>query len=63
MRAEFLRDYRGRLTGERFYQAGSVVDFDGNIVAQLEERGVVVALDAPEPTPKTVRTKRSRKDS
>jgi len=43
-------DYRGRLTGERFYRAGQAVEFPDNVATQLVRRGravEVVEADSP----------------
>ena len=41
---QFVRDYRGKLTKERFYQAGAVAEVDDATAAELIERQAVVIL-------------------
>ena len=43
MNVRFLRDYRGRLTGERFYLAGQVADIDDGAAQAIIEEGAAVA--------------------
>jgi hypothetical protein len=52
MRVKFIRDFRGRETGEVFYKAGSVVKLDDKIAQDLCKRGIVQLLkDEPESAP------------
>ncbi len=41
---QFVRDYRGKLTKEQFYQAGAVAEVDDATAAELVERQAVVIL-------------------
>lgn len=43
MNVRFLRDYQGRLTGERFYLAGQVVDLDDGAAQAIIEEGAAIA--------------------
>lgn len=52
MKIQFLTDFRGRETGERFFQAGQVVELDDDTAAGLiANRRAVSAEPAPEPEP------------
>lgn len=61
MKVRFLQDYRGVLTGERFYRKGDVVDVadaDGLVAAgraELVEPGP--APEKPKPAPRKSRSK------
>jgi hypothetical protein len=39
MRIKFITDYRGVLTGERYYQAGEMGDFESPAAARLVNAG------------------------
>ena len=43
---QFVRDYRGKLTGERFYQAGDIAEFADSDAVALVERQAVKVLPA-----------------
>ena len=43
MNVEFLRDYQGTLTGERFYLAGQVVDIDDGAAQAIIAEGAAIA--------------------
>lgn len=54
MRIAFTHDFRGKLTGERFYVAGAALDVDEQVGAELIALGHAVAVEidvAPEPEP------------
>jgi len=37
-KVKFLMDYRGKLTGEQFYQEGETAEFEEAVAAELVER-------------------------
>lgn len=45
MRVQFLVDFRGVLTSEQFYTAGTEVDFDTETAKALIAEGRAVAVD------------------
>ena len=45
-RVTFLRDYRGRATGEQFFTAGTTVDLPSWMVGLLRAEGVVALSEA-----------------
>lgn len=47
MRIKFLTDYRGVLTGEEFYRAGTVADLHADIARALVDAGRASSLPAP----------------
>ena len=47
VQVQFLQDYRGKLTGERFYQAGDATEFDESTARQLAERNIIKIASAP----------------
>lgn len=52
MDVRFLRDYRGKLTGETYYLAGQIVSLPNGEAAQLIAQGVcepVAQESAPKP--------------
>jgi hypothetical protein len=49
MRVQFLVDYRGKLTGENYYTAGAVAEFEPAIAQALIDEGRAVAFAEPEP--------------
>ena len=49
MRVQFLVDFRGKLTGEIFYQAGETAEFAPAAAQALIDEGRAVLV--PEPTP------------
>jgi hypothetical protein len=49
MKVTFLRDFRGRATGENYYTAGTVVDLpDWQAAACLSEGAVEYVVSVPE---------------
>ena len=66
MRVQFLVDYRGKLTKETYYTAGTVVEFDAATAQALIDEGRATAVSptpAPEiaPAASVQPTKRGRK--
>lgn len=59
---KFVAAYRGVLTGERFYEAGTVAEFDDKAASQLIKDKRAELVEEPEPEPKpTTTTKRTRR--
>lgn len=57
MKIAFTHDFRGKLTGERFYLAGAAIDVDEETGAELIALGHAVAVEvepAPEAEPEPV---------
>ena len=50
MRVQFLVDYRGKLTKEDYYTAGTVAEFDAGIAMVLISEGRAAAVP-PTPAP------------
>ena len=61
IQVKFLTDYRGVLTGERFYEAGEVAEFEDKAADQLikDNRAELVVAEKADPSPTTT-TKRTR---
>lgn len=59
-KVKFLMDYRGVLTGERYFVAGDEAELEDSSAAALELRGYVEIV-GQEPAPKTTTTKRSKR--
>ena len=65
MAVKFIRDYRGKLTGERYYQSGQVVSFGDDVEAELITRNAAENYEPPkeeapkEAPPKSVTKRRS----
>lgn len=59
MNVRFLRDYQGRLTGERFYLAGQVVDLDDGAAQAIIDEGAAIA-EPVQAEPDAPATKRSK---
>lgn len=59
MKIQFVVDYRGVLTGERFFEAGSVVELATG--QALIDAGRAVAYQEPEPEPVKPKRTRTRK--
>jgi hypothetical protein len=57
---KFIMDYRGVLTGERYFVAGVETELDDSSAKALELRGYVEIL-GQEPTSKTTVSKRGKK--
>ncbi len=57
---KFVAAYRGVLTGERFYEAGTVAEFDDKAASQLIKDNRAELVEEPEPKPTTT-TKRTRR--
>lgn len=57
MKIEFTHDFRGKLTGEQFYVAGTQIEIDDEIGQQLIALGHAVEVEeaAPEPKPEPKR--------
>lgn len=55
----FTRDYRGKLTQELFYEAGTVMSLDDRTASQIvaEDAAEFVEKPTPEPTAKVTETK------
>ena len=47
----FLVDFRGRLTNEQFYLAGTVTSFDSQVAKRLVDEGRAVYVEAPQDAP------------
>ena len=63
IQVKFLTDYRGVLTGERFYEAGEVAEFEDKQASQLikDNRAELVVAEKADPSPTTTTTtKRTR---
>ena len=45
-RVTFLRDFRGRATGEQFFTAGTTVDLPSWMVGMLRAEGVIAMSEA-----------------
>ncbi len=45
MLIQFSRDYRGKLTNEHFYTAGTEVDIDDGLAVQIVAEGAAVAVE------------------
>lgn len=64
MLIKFSRDYRGKLTNELFYVAGTEVDIDDGAAMQIVAQGAAVVVGQPteeqpvEDAPKPTRRKR-----
>lgn len=61
----FLRDYRGKLTQEYFYEAGSTGQFDPAVASQIIAEGAAELVEAPpvevvEEKPATNTTRRTK---
>lgn len=52
MTVKFLVDYRGKLTNEQYYLAGTVAEFDKETAAALVEAGRAELVEPDKPTPK-----------
>ena len=65
MRVQFLVDYRGKLTRENYYTAGTVVEFEPATAQALidEGRAVRVVLPSPETAPAAPAKPRKRQSS
>ena len=50
MRVQFLVDYRGKLTRENYYTAGTVVEFDAATAQALIDEGRATEV-SPTPAP------------
>lgn len=46
----FLVDFRGKLTNENYYLAGSTVEFDSGVASQLVSEGRAAYVEAEEVT-------------
>lgn len=49
----FLVDFRGKLTNEIYYLAGSTVEFDSGVASQLVNEGRAVYVEVEEVTEET----------
>lgn len=66
MLIKFSRDYRGKLTREIFYTAGTEVDFDSDVAVQIIAEFAAIAVEQPtEETPaeEAPQPKRKRRKS
>jgi hypothetical protein len=54
---KFIVDYRGVLTGEKYYKVNTITHFSPKINAQLVDEGRAVYLDASPPTLDELREK------
>lgn len=63
MLIRFSRDYRGKLTKEIFYEAGSEVEFDDETAMQIVSEFAAVVVEQPtkEPAEDAPKPKRKRK--
>lgn len=63
MKIKFTHDFRGKLTGEQFYVAGTVLDVDEDAARELIalQHAVEVAGKAPKPKPVPRRTPKAAK--
>ena len=53
-KVQFLVDFRGKLTNEIYYLAGSTVEFDSGVAGQLVSEGWAVAVEPEETEPTEV---------
>lgn len=66
MLIQFSRDYRGKLTREIFYQAGTIIDFDDGLAIGIIADGAAVAVEPPteeQPAEEVPQPKRKRRKS
>lgn len=66
MLIKFSRDYRGKLTNELFYVAGTEVDIDDGQAVQIVEQGAAVVVELPteeQPVEDAPKPKRKRKST
>lgn len=56
----FTRDYRGKLTQELFYEAGTVAKFDHGAASQIVAEGAAELIEKPKPEPTPSRSARKR---
>lgn len=63
MLIEFSRDYRGKLTREIFYEAGTVIEFDDGAASNIIAEGAAIAVEQPteQPAEDAPKPKRKRK--
>jgi|JI10StandDraft_1071094.scaffolds.fasta_scaffold80144_4 hypothetical protein len=63
MLIQFSRDYRGKLTQEIFYTAGTIADLDSGCAMQIIAEGAAVAVEQPteQPAEDAPKPKRKRK--
>lgn len=47
MLIQFSRDYRGKLTNEHFYTAGTEVNIDDGLAVQIVAEGAAVVVELP----------------
>ena len=45
MLIQFSRDYRGKLTREIFYEAGTIIEFDDGAAANIVAEGAAVVVE------------------
>lgn len=70
MLIQFSRDYRGKLTREIFYQAGTIIDFDDGPASSIVAEGAAVVVELPTeeqpvedaPKPKRGRSRKTTED-
>lgn len=70
MLIQFSRDYRGKLTKEVFYEAGSEVEFDDETATKIIGESAAVAVELPTedqpvedaPKPKRGRARKTTED-
>lgn len=53
----FLVDYRGKLTGERFYQEGQTMEVEPEVAAELAKRGRAEIVQKPSSAERKKETK------
>ena len=66
MLIQFSRDYRGKLTKEIFYEAGSEVEFDDETATKIISEFAAVAVEPPteeQPVEDAPQPKRKRRKS
>lgn len=70
MLIKFSRDYRGKLTREIFYEAGTIIEFDDGAASNIIAEGAAVVVELPTeeqpveeaPKPKRGRSKKSAEE-
>jgi hypothetical protein len=63
MLIQFSRDYRGKLTREIFYEAGTIIEFDNGAASNIIAEGAAIAVEPPsgeQPVEEAPKPKRGR---
>jgi hypothetical protein len=51
MLIQFSRGYRGKLTREIFYEAGTIIEFDDGAAANIVAEGAAIVVEPPTEEP------------